>query len=227
MPLQRETVARTALDVVDEVGLDGLTMRRLAASLDIQNPSLYWHFTNKQELLNCMAELMIVDAFVELRARGQDQDWTEWLADLARRLRKTMLAHRDGARILAEANLSLNTFFEGLELALDVLQHAGFDERQAAAGVVTVFNYVLGNAFEAQADPIAHAYREDEQRAHALSLSVDEARFPRTAALLHTTDLLSPAWVSAQFEAGLALILNGLRATLAQERSHSIGKENP
>ena len=27
MPLQRETVARAALDVVDEVGLDGLTMR--------------------------------------------------------------------------------------------------------------------------------------------------------------------------------------------------------
>ena len=35
MPLQRETVARAALDVVDEAGLDGLTMRRLAADLDI------------------------------------------------------------------------------------------------------------------------------------------------------------------------------------------------
>jgi AcrR family transcriptional regulator len=48
MPLQRETVVRAALHLLDEVGLDGLTMRRLAAYLEIQNPSLYWHFTNKQ-----------------------------------------------------------------------------------------------------------------------------------------------------------------------------------
>lgn len=61
MPLQRETVARAALQLLDEVGLDGLTMRRLAAYLDIQNPSLYWHFTKKQELLNCIAVLMIAE----------------------------------------------------------------------------------------------------------------------------------------------------------------------
>lgn len=63
MALQRETVARAALHVLDEVGLEGLTMRRLAAYLEVQNPSLYWHFTNKQELINCMAELMIAEAF--------------------------------------------------------------------------------------------------------------------------------------------------------------------
>src|SRR5215469_4641736 len=101
MPLQRETVARAALDVLDEVGLDGLTMRRLAAYLDIQNQSLYWHFTNKQELLNCMAELMIADAFAELRPLGPEQDWADWLAAFARRFRRMMLTHRDGARILA------------------------------------------------------------------------------------------------------------------------------
>jgi AcrR family transcriptional regulator len=59
MPLQRETVARAALQLVDEVGLDGLTTRRLATSLNIQSPTLYWHFTNKQELVNCMAEVMV------------------------------------------------------------------------------------------------------------------------------------------------------------------------
>jgi TetR/AcrR family tetracycline transcriptional repressor len=227
MALQRETMARAALHVLDEVGLDGLTMRRLAAYLDIQNPSLYWHFTNKQELLNCMAELMIADAFAELHTQGQDQDWADWLADLARRLRKTMLAHRDGAQVLAQADLALSTFFDGLELALDVLQSAGFDGSQAASGVMTVFNYALGNAFEAQADPFAHAYGEDEKRPHTLRLSVDEERYPRTAAFLHTTDLLSPAWVSAQFEAGLSLILNGLRTILASERSNSKDRENP
>ncbi len=96
-------------------------MRLLAAYLDIQNPSLYWHFTNKQELLNCMADLMIAEAFTELQSPEPAQDWADWLAAWARRLRKMMLAHRDGARVLAEADLSLNNFFEGIELALDIL----------------------------------------------------------------------------------------------------------
>jgi len=79
MPLQRETVVRAALHLLDEVGLDGLTVRRLAAYLDIQNPTLYWHFTNKQELLNCMAEMIIADAFAELHPPEEHEDWADWL----------------------------------------------------------------------------------------------------------------------------------------------------
>ena len=216
MPLQRESVARAALQLLDEVGLDALTMRRLAADLDIQNQSLYWHFTNKQELLNCMAELMIADAFAELQHPKHDQDWAEWLAAFARRFRRTMLAHRDGARVLAEADLSPSNFFEGLELALDVLQNAGFDDSTAAAGVLTVIHFILGNVFQAQADPSSLLYEEDEKSPHAPILPFDGARFPRIAALLHTTDVLSLVSVDAWFEKGLSLLLDGLRANLAK-----------
>jgi TetR/AcrR family tetracycline transcriptional repressor len=209
---------------LDEVGLDGLTMRRLAADLDIQNQSLYWHFTNKQELLNCMAELMIADAFAELRHPGPEQDWSEWLAVFARRFRRTMLAHRDGARVLAEADLSLSNFFVGFELALDVLQHAGFDESTAAAGVITVIHFILGNVFQAQADPSSLLYEEDEKSSHAPTLPFDGERFPRIAAFLHTTDVLSLVSVDAWFEKGLSLILDGLRANLAKERPNGTSR---
>ena len=224
MPLQRESVARAALHVLDEVGLDGLTMRRLAADLDIQNQSLYWHFTNKQELLNCMAELMIADAFAELRRPGIEQDWAEWLVAFARRFRRTMLAHRDGARVLAEADVSLSNFFEGIELALDVLQHAGFDGSTAAAGVIMVIHFILGNVFEAQADPSSLRDKEGEKSPRALSLPLDRARFPRLVALLHSTDILSSAEADEWFEAGLSLILDGLRANLAKERSNGTNR---
>jgi len=220
MPLQREMVARAALDVLDEVGLDGLTMRRLAAYLDIQNPSLYWHFTNKQELLNCMAELMFAEIFAELQYPEQSQDWADWLAAFARLFRKAMLAHRDGARVLAEADTSLTKFFESVVLALDVLQNAGFEGRQAVTGVMAVLNYVLGNVFEAQADPFSLADGEDEKNLHDLSLPIDEEHFHRSAALLLATDIRSPASAEAAFEAGLSLILDGLRTNLAKERSN-------
>src|SRR5262245_36093000 len=70
MALDRETVVRTALRVLDEVGLEGLTLRRIAAELDVQAPALYWHFKNKQELLDEMATTMLVDALVDFGLPG-------------------------------------------------------------------------------------------------------------------------------------------------------------
>jgi len=153
MPLQREAVARTALRLLDEVGLDGLTMRRLAVELNIQNPSLYWHFTNKQELLNCIAEVMLADTFADLRPPEPDQDWATWLAGYARLLRRMSLGHRDGARTLAEADLSMGLFVSGMEMAARVLLDAGFDPDQAMVCIISIHSYVLGVTFEVQADP--------------------------------------------------------------------------
>ena len=221
MPLQRETVARAALHIVNEVGLDSLTIRRLAAHLDIQNPSLYWHFKNKQELLNCMAELMLTDFFAELHEPEPGQDWSDWLTIYARVLRNMILAHRDGARIVAEADPSRSTFFEGFEWALHVLRQAGFAGNEAAIAIITLQNYVLGNVFEIQAHPFSLASDADENHLPALKLSLDEERFPNVAAFLRTPEIYSSPWASTQFETGLSLFLCGLRAYLAQERSNN------
>ena len=223
MPLQRETVVRAALHLLDEVGLDGLTVRRLAAYLDIQNPTLYWHFTNKQELLNCMAELIIADAFAELQPAEPDQDWADWLAEFAHLLRRMTLAHRDGARMLAEADLSLSNFFVGIELALDVLQTAGFVGHKAAAGVIAVLHYVLGNTFEEQADPSSLQVTQSAKRPNAKWPSVASERFPRLAALRNADDFPS-ASTDAWFVEGLSVILDGLRASLAKERPTSTSR---
>ena len=52
----RDVVTSAALDLLDEVGLDAVSTRRLAQRLGVEQPSLYWHFPNKSELLAAMAE---------------------------------------------------------------------------------------------------------------------------------------------------------------------------
>src|SRR3954466_15873407 len=106
MALQREVVVKAALALLDEVGLDGLTMRRLAAELGVQNPALYWHFKNKQDLLNQMAETMLAEAYAGVTLPDANTPWDEWLAGLARAFRGALLSHRDGSRVIVEADLS-------------------------------------------------------------------------------------------------------------------------
>ena len=59
--LSRETVIRAALDLLNEVGVDGLSTRRLAERLGVQQPALYWHFKNKRELLDALSRQMLVE----------------------------------------------------------------------------------------------------------------------------------------------------------------------
>ncbi|NUR85911.1 MAG: helix-turn-helix transcriptional regulator, partial [Nonomuraea sp.] len=54
MSLDRELIVRTALRLLDEVGLEKLSLRRLAKELGAHPTALYWHFSGKQELLDAM-----------------------------------------------------------------------------------------------------------------------------------------------------------------------------
>ena len=217
MPLQREDVARAALRLLDEVGLDRLTMRRLASYLNIQGASLYWHFTNKQELLNSMAEVMVADAFVDLRPPEADQDWATWLAGYARLLRLMMLGHRDGTRLLAEADLFISPFYTGIDMAVQILSDAGFGARQALTSVITILNYVVGDAFYLQADPSRIARQGSEKVALLQHHFVDSGHFPTLARLVGELDS-SLASNEAWFEQGLCQLLDGMRVALSQER---------
>ncbi|MBN3821866.1 TetR family transcriptional regulator, partial [Paraburkholderia sp. Se-20369] len=59
--LTRDTVLRAALDLLDEVGIDALSTRRLAERLGVQSPTLYWHFRNKGELLEAMSDAIMLE----------------------------------------------------------------------------------------------------------------------------------------------------------------------
>ena len=90
MALKREQVVRVALPLLDEVGLDGLTVRRLAERLGVQNPALYWHFKNKQALLDAMAKTMLADALADIQPPSADDRWAEWLADVSGRFHRAL-----------------------------------------------------------------------------------------------------------------------------------------
>jgi AcrR family transcriptional regulator len=49
VPLDRKIILAHAFAILNDMGLEGLTLRRLAARLGVQAPAIYWHFKNKQK----------------------------------------------------------------------------------------------------------------------------------------------------------------------------------
>lgn len=212
MPLERASMIRAALALLNEVGLDGLTVRRLAERLGVQNPALYWHFKKKQELLDEMARTMLTDTFSGIELPPIDDQWADWLAEVAERFHLTLLTYRDGARVIATADLTGSALLAIQEMALHVLTTAGFDLRTALVNVVAIFDYTLGTAFEEQADP-AHITmnRSGVLRSHLLSL--DPARFPHLAAALDDITETAADDLHIGFKGGLRLLLTGMVTT--------------
>ncbi|PZR71867.1 MAG: TetR family transcriptional regulator, partial [Stutzerimonas stutzeri] len=58
-PLKQEHIIEAAFRLLDESGIEGVSLRKLACNLGIRAPSLYWHFKSKQALIDAMADAMI------------------------------------------------------------------------------------------------------------------------------------------------------------------------
>src|SRR5215208_5187817 len=128
MALQRETIIAEAIRLLDEGGLDGVTLRKLAGRLHVRAPTLYWHITSKAELVNDMAEAIMRDECADLAPLPPGESWQAWLTAVARRLRKAITGHRDGARLIAGAHMSA-TMASLSEAAITALLAGGLSLR--------------------------------------------------------------------------------------------------
>ncbi|WP_163513427.1 TetR/AcrR family transcriptional regulator C-terminal domain-containing protein [Fodinicola acaciae] len=145
MALDRDLIVRTALRLLDEVGLETLSLRRLAKELDVQASALYWHVKNKQELLDEMARVIVIDA-VRAAPMPAGQTWQEMLTHLARVQYTATRSHRDGGALMLTARNLADYQLEYLDWMLGMLVAAGFTETAAAEAFLVVSNYALGAA---------------------------------------------------------------------------------
>jgi AcrR family transcriptional regulator len=60
-PLSRERILAAALELVDEQGIDALSMRKLGQSLGFEAMSLYNHVANKDDLLDGMIDAVLAE----------------------------------------------------------------------------------------------------------------------------------------------------------------------
>jgi TetR/AcrR family tetracycline transcriptional repressor len=147
--LDRQAVIDEALRLVDDDGLDALSLRTLAARLGVQAPTLYWHIGNKAELLDALADAIMDSAIRSVRTPGPDDNPGEWLLAALIELRGALLRHRDGARIVSGARSSLRRA-DFSELAMSALVDSGIEAQQARLLVLAGERFTVGYVLEEQ-----------------------------------------------------------------------------
>ncbi len=207
MPLRRSEVVEMALKLLDDIGLDSLTTRRLAAELDVRPGALYWHVANKQDLLDAIAEKILED--MPQGAVHPGAGWREEVRDIAAGLRDALLAHRDAARLLA-GSVSAGPRRLGLaDRLMGVLAATGAPLAAAAYGGDTVMSYVTGFVLQEQSRSLDALHIDEE----SLQTLFDEERFPHLAVWARSW---SPENGRLSFTAGLEIMLGGLETYLAR-----------
>jgi TetR/AcrR family tetracycline transcriptional repressor len=210
--LDRDTIVTAALKLLNEVGLDGLTLRRLAQALGVRAPALYWHVRDKRELLDLMAARITLDCR-PITDPGPGETWQDTVVANGCAQRHSLLAYRDGARLVAGAS-PLEASLPHLQEALAPLVRAGFTPAQAIRGVMTISLFVGAFVVEEQAEKARRAEQEltDADPAECPPLVSRPGLDTVLRAFAESGD---PSGDDA-FHEGLQLIVDGLTQQLAR-----------
>ncbi|MEV1025040.1 TetR/AcrR family transcriptional regulator C-terminal domain-containing protein [Streptomyces sp. NPDC050264] len=180
--MNREAVVAEALNLLDDVGLETVSTRRLAKRLGVEQPSLYYHFKTKKDLLAAMAEVAMAP-HADAPLPSPEDDWRDWFLENSRSFRRTLLVRRDGARL--HAGTTPTGDLDRVRRKIAFLIASGVPQRDAQMAMLAAGRFTVGCVLEEQADA---------DSPHAEDLPDDVPVLDHEEA----------------FEAGLALILGGL-----------------
>jgi AcrR family transcriptional regulator len=141
--LSREAILTAALRIVDDEGIDALTMRRLASTLEVNPMSLYHHLPNKAAVLAGLAELVF--AGLELPDPGDAVRWQDQLKEAARAYRNGLRAHPNLAlQVLSDTSAVSDVVVVTMEPFYRALDRAGLSPREIFESANTIIDFIHG-----------------------------------------------------------------------------------
>src|SRR4051812_18025391 len=200
----REAIARAALDLVDREGLAALSMRRLAADLDMGTMTLYGYFRTKEELLDAVVH----EATAWHALPPGEGAWRERLEAIARSMRAGLARHRSLIEVRLRRPIVGARAFAGTEVGIAALVEAGLDRAEAARAFRAVFLYVFG--FVAFSDPEPEITDERRRATAAAAAELPPGDFPLLSGM--GAEMAETLGGDVQFEYGLDVVLDGIAA---------------
>ena len=208
MAIDRDRIVDEALLLLNEVGIDKLTTRKLAERLGVQQPALYWHFKNKSALLDAVNSARLARYHAH-RLPSPGEDWVDFTFANARSMRSTLLSVRDGARLTAGTRPSVTEFADA-EQMLRLYVDAGFSAEEALNISLSLARYVVGYVLEEQGE----RERNEEETGNEEDVGAELAAFPILSEAFESLVDLGTINTEKAFEGGLRYFVDGMKQSL-------------
>jgi AcrR family transcriptional regulator len=205
-PLSKEAVLDAGLRVLRAKGIDGVTMRAVAAELDTGPASLYVYVANRQDLLDEMFDQ--VTGQVDLGEEPDSERWREQLEGLLTRILEVLEQHHGIARVpLANVPTGPNSV-RVAERVIALLRAGGVEDRSIAWFIDIVFLFINATAYETSiyVEEGVDEQRLDEDIRQGFG-RLDPNAFPNMFSMMH---LLTSGSGDERFTFGLRLMIEGL-----------------
>ncbi|MGW6446988.1 TetR/AcrR family transcriptional regulator [Lentzea sp. NPDC055074] len=207
--LSREAIVRKAMEMLDEHGLQKLSMRKLAAALGAAPMSLYWHVPTKDALI----ELCLDEVYGEFTLPDPEADWETAVRGMMHELRQLALKHPWWIRGIGEFNTFGPNAVAYADAMFEPMLRAGLSTVAAAQSISAVGSFVNGHAI-AEVNFLGRGGMDSPpDLAKIADLYRDE--HPRYVAMLDEPDLWT---LDGQFEFGLDCVIDGIKARVAALR---------
>jgi AcrR family transcriptional regulator len=205
VPLTRDRVLASAMKLADAGGIDGLSMRKLGQALGVEAMALYYHFANKERVIDGIVDLVFGE--IELPASGAD-----WKAAMRRRaisVRDALLRHRWAIGLMESRTNPGPANLRHHDAVIGSLRAGRFDMAATATAYSLLDAYVYGFALTKMNLPF-ETTTDISKMAETMLEPFPPDEYPNLAAFI-TDHAMKPGYDFAdEFEVGLEVILDGL-----------------
>ncbi|WP_425387306.1 TetR/AcrR family transcriptional regulator C-terminal domain-containing protein [Arthrobacter castelli] len=199
--LSREAIIVRAVEILDQEGIDGLTMRRMASELGVTATALYWHVRSKDALM----DLAFDHIFGSVPIPALSAQWKCDVVELLDGWRSVMLDHPWSPALVGRPPIGPNVL-KRTEFLHAALEYAGLHGQQLIRIRHVLANYVVGVALnDSTWQHMAGVELQDAARAHVVA---QEDQYPHLVRDGHLET--NQQTDRALFLAGLDTILGGI-----------------
>ena len=205
LPLSRDRVLRTAIDLADQDGIESLSMRRLGHELGVEAMSLYNHVANKEDLLDGIADILIG----EIEVPADEKDWQTAMRRRAISAHEMLSRHPWAGSVIDSRTQPSPTRSRYPESVLGILRRGGFSIEMAVHAFFALDSYIYGFAVQEQNLPSGTA-EELAGVAETTLAALPSAEYPYLREIIVDYVLKSGFDYTREFEFGLDLLLDAL-----------------
>lgn len=205
--LTAEEIVEVASRLIHVDGLDGFSMRKLAAELGVNPMTIYLRFDNKDELLAAVARHLLGTIDVGIGVAGDDGaetvGWVDRVVALAHAVRSHLVRNREVLGLAGVGDHIGRAMLDVTEAGLALMEEVGFEGPAAVEAYRSLFWHAVGSAM---ADDTIHAGRADTIRRADTDSETPHPRFAALAAHFGTPD------AERIFDHSTRALARGLRA---------------